>query len=98
LAAVKVELHAAARAEVAEAVDWYSARSVIAASAFVHEVDLVLKQAAETPERWPRGALGTRRLIFPRFPFVLIYRARPGLIEVVAIAHQRRRPGYWKRR
>jgi toxin ParE1/3/4 len=98
LAAVKVELHPAARAEVAEAVDWYSARSVIAASAFVHEVDLVLEQAAEAPERWPKGAHGTRRLVFPRFPFVLIYRVRAELIEIVAIAHQRRRPGYWKRR
>ncbi len=40
----------------------------------------------------------TRRLLLPRFPYQIVYRIRPGEIVVVAIAHSRRRPGYWKSR
>ncbi len=39
-----------------------------------------------------------RRYILPRFPFSVIYRMKGELIEVVVVAHQRRKPGYWKSR
>lgn len=45
----------------------------------------------------PRGR-GFRQYILPDYPYSLIYRDEPGLIRVVAVAHQKRRPGYWKRR
>ena len=41
---------------------------------------------------------GTRRFVMRRFPFTVIYRDREKLIEVVAVAHGRRKPGYWKKR
>jgi hypothetical protein len=34
----------------------------------------------------------------PRFPYRVVYRNRPDEIVVVAVAHLRRRPGYWKNR
>jgi len=33
-----------------------------------------------------------------RFPYVIYYECLPDRVRVVAIAHERRRPGYWKRR
>jgi toxin ParE1/3/4 len=36
--------------------------------------------------------------VFQRFPFSLIYRVTVEAIEVIAIAHHRRRPGYWMQR
>jgi hypothetical protein len=36
--------------------------------------------------------------IIARFPYSIIYRQDPGGIVIVAIAHQRRTPGYWRRR
>jgi hypothetical protein len=38
--------------------------------------------------------------ISPLFPFTLFYRVPPkvGATQVLAVAHQRRRPGYWKER
>jgi len=39
-----------------------------------------------------------RRTVFARFFFSLVHRVRDDTIEVVAVAHQRRHPGYWKRR
>lgn len=39
-----------------------------------------------------------RRYVFPRFPFSLVYRLRDHEVEVVAVAHGKRRPGYWQPR
>jgi hypothetical protein len=39
-----------------------------------------------------------RRYVFPRYPFSLVYIFRDGDVEVVAVAHGRRRPGYWRSR
>ena len=39
-----------------------------------------------------------RRLPIRRFPYFVVYRDRGELIEIVAIAHQSRRPGYWRLR
>ena len=36
-----------------------------------------------------------RRTLFKVFHFDLIYREVGGLIQVLAIAHHRRQPGYW---
>jgi toxin ParE1/3/4 len=53
---------------------------------------------AEAPQRWPSGSHGTRRFLFRRFPFVIVYRELPSMIQVLAITHGHRRPGYWKKR
>jgi hypothetical protein len=39
-----------------------------------------------------------RQYVFPRFPFSLVYRMRGDDVEVLAVAHGRRRPGYWRSR
>jgi hypothetical protein len=40
-----------------------------------------------------------RRAQLQRFPFVLLFRVITGdMVEVIAVAHMRRRPGYWKSR
>ena len=33
-----------------------------------------------------------------RFPYLIVYRVTASAIQVVAVAHARRRPGYWKTR
>jgi plasmid stabilization system protein ParE len=87
-----------AREEVVEAFEWYLERSQAAAESFLSEVDHSLALIAETPEVWPEFESGTRRYLLRRYPFALIYRSRGGLIEIVAFAHQRRKPGYWSNR
>ncbi len=39
-----------------------------------------------------------RKLVLTRFPYFLIYSFFPDLLRVVAVAHARRRPGYWRSR
>ena len=40
----------------------------------------------------------TRRVLVVRFPYQVVYRLDQNEIVVVAIAHLKRRPGYWKHR
>lgn len=39
-----------------------------------------------------------RRLPLRHFPFLLIYREHAEHLEIVALAHTSRRPGYWRDR
>ncbi len=94
----EVILHPEAETEILEALDWYVERSALAARAFVYELNAVIIRVTRTPETWPKGFRDTRRIVFPHFPFNLVYRSYADTIEVVAVAHQRRRPFYWKNR
>ena len=90
-----VRLSEEATDEARSAYAWYAYRNPHAAQAFLRELDDAIESIAETPNAWPHHVGGTRRKLFTRFPFSLIYRETAGSIEVVAVAHQRRRPGYW---
>lgn len=41
---------------------------------------------------------GARRLIVAGFPYDIVYRETNSALEVLAVAHHRRRPGYWRQR
>jgi plasmid stabilization system protein ParE len=93
------ELHQEAAAEYDAAFDWYLSRSPDAARKFDAEVERALAQIVQAPGRWAAGPHNTRKFLLRRFPFVLIYREiSAGSIQVVAVAHTSRKPGYWKQR
>jgi len=93
------EFHEEATAEYDAAFDWYLERSPDAALRFDAEVDRALAQIIAAPRRWAAGPHSTRRLLLRRFPFTLTYRERSsGDIQILAVAHTSRKPGYWKKR
>jgi toxin ParE1/3/4 len=94
----QVDLHPEAVAEAQAAAQWYRERSASAAHAFLAELDRAIEKISEDPAIWPRHVGGTQRFLLKRFPFSVVYRQLPNRIEVVAVAHGRRKPGYWKRR
>jgi len=77
---------------------WYLGRSPAAARRFEAAFEAALEQIAQAPDRWPIYLHGTRYRLLRRFRFILVYRQRRDRLQVVAVAHGRRRPGYWKRR
>ena len=95
---VVVRVDPAAAEEAEAAYDWYAERSITAAQGFLEELGRAVEVVSETPGRWPQYRVGTRRYIFPRFPYFLVYRLLNDRVEVVAVAHGRRRPGYWRSR
>jgi plasmid stabilization system protein ParE len=93
-----LEFHPAAAEEVEAALSWYGSRSRDAARAFVVELDDALKHIEAAPSRWPEHAHSTRRYVMRRFPYLVVYRDTPDALQIVAVAHGRRRPGYWRQR
>jgi plasmid stabilization system protein ParE len=88
--------HAAREYEAA--IDWYFERSPVAAQKFAAEVNRAIDNIAKSPHRWPAYLIGTRRFFLRHFPFTVIYREQPSSIQIIAVAHGHRRPGYWKSR
>ena len=93
-----VEFQLSAALEYDSASERYLERSEVAASRFIVEIELALVAIGENPQRCPLGRRGARKFILPNFPFSLIYRELPPKIQIVAIAHGKRRPDYWKDR
>jgi plasmid stabilization system protein ParE len=94
----QIDVHPEAVAEAQAAAQWYRERNALAADAFLAELDRAVERIAENPEMYPHYVQGTRRYLLQRFPFYLVYRQVVGKLEIVGIAHGRRKPGYWKKR
>jgi len=93
-----VEIHPEAIAEACATREWYKARSDDAAEAFLSELDIGIENIRTTPDLYPSYLYGTRRYLMRRFPYLIVYRVASTTIQVVAVAHSLRRPGYWKTR
>ncbi|HUF07772.1 MAG TPA: type II toxin-antitoxin system RelE/ParE family toxin [Rhodothermales bacterium] len=93
-----VSFHPEARADLLSATDWYLERSHTAASEFSAEIDHALVRIQEAPERYPETRYRRRRFVLLKFPFDLIYRIVGEHVEIIAVAHHSRRPGYWRAR
>lgn len=93
-----VEFYPDAALEAQPAFAWYRDRNDSAAEAFLAELDRAVQLISESPIRWPIHIHGTRRFLLRRFPFGVIYRELGDTLQIVAVAHGRRRPGYWKDR
>jgi toxin ParE1/3/4 len=93
-----VNLHVEAENEMNEAVDRYAAQNLQAALAFQTEIRAGVASIASDPSRLP--TLGPERhfYLLKNFPYVLVYRILDDVVEILAVAHASRRPGYWNRR
>jgi toxin ParE1/3/4 len=98
VAAKPLEIHPAALEEFKSALTWYLERSESSAGRFVAEVDRAIDFVIKSPGRWPSGEHATRKFVLQRFPFAIIYREKETVVQVLAVAHGHRRPGYWKNR
>lgn len=81
-----------------EAATYYEEQQPGLGVAFLGEVRTALGFIQKAPEMWPAKARAMRRYLVDRFPFVVHYRIEAEHIRVVAIAHARRKPGYWTTR
>jgi plasmid stabilization system protein ParE len=98
VSAESLRIHPAALEEAEVAVDWYAQRSRRAAGMFLDELDRAIDRIGQNPEQYPPHDFGTRRMVLRRFPFVIVFRSGAAGVAIVAIAHGRRRPGYWQER
>ena len=65
---------------------------------FLGEVERATELISRNPVRWKAIKYHVRQYIIQRFPYFIFYITEPKLIYIVAIAHQKRKPYYWKDR
>jgi plasmid stabilization system protein ParE len=68
------------------------------AGMFLEELDRAISQIGDRPRQFPDYAFGTRRMVLRRFPYLVVFRETEAGLEIIAVAHGRRRPGYWRDR
>lgn len=85
-----------AQAELDAAVDYYADHaSERVAEAFLQDALQTRQRLIEHPEIGKAVSKRLRALTFKHFPYSLIYRLSTDTISIHAVAHQRRRFGYW---
>jgi plasmid stabilization system protein ParE len=97
---LSIRIHSDASTELAEAVRWYESKRPGLGRDLLDDVASAIDRIARNPECGSSMTADqrTRRVLVSWFPYQLVYRLRPGELVVVAVAHLRRRPGYWKHR
>lgn len=89
-----------AERELLAAADWYEEQRSGLGVDFLAQVDLAMRRVLEgehgTPV--PGVASAARRVPIARFPFWIVFIEYGETAVVVAFAHERREPGYWRTR
>ena len=94
-----VHFNSKAEDELSDAVAFYEREREGLGGEFLNEVDRSLEFAIQFPKAAPIVRGSGRSLVVSRFPYSIIYRLlKSGNIRILAIAHQKRRPGYWSGR
>ncbi|HRC88196.1 MAG TPA: type II toxin-antitoxin system RelE/ParE family toxin [Thermoanaerobaculia bacterium] len=93
-------LHEAAEAELGEAALFYAEHASPAiAHTFLDEFERVLDVLQSNQALGTRQPGGLRTYPLRRFPYSIVFREDEDLgPQIYAVAHQRRRPGYWTQR
>jgi toxin ParE1/3/4 len=92
------EITSEAEADYRSAIDFYAEDSKEAARALAREFRTVIALLRERPMIGTPYVEGTRRKVFTRFPFSVIYDVLPDRVGVIAVAHHSRDPDYWAER
>jgi plasmid stabilization system protein ParE len=95
---MKLRFADAARSELQEAALYLEAEEAGLGMRFLDAVSAARKQILAAPLAWHPLGQGLRRCHLKRFRYGLIYRIRGQVIEIIAVAHDSRRPGYWAAR
>lgn len=94
-----VIIHSEAIEELDEAVAYYEDQKAGLGLDFLMEVEQALGKIQQNPNLGSvYKVTGLRRYVIQRFPFLVFYAELEECIWVVAIAHGKRRPDYWRRR
>jgi len=93
-----IRYHPEAVDELTEAARYYEDQQPGLGGRFLDSVEASLSLLEKAPEIWPADSRGRRKYLVRRFPYLIIYRYQDGQIYVLAIAHTKRKPGYWKKR
>ena len=88
----------AAEKELIDAAAFYDRQGPGLGDRFIDELERVIVLLLEHPELGVRVGKDRRVIVLKRFPFRLVYAVEDSGIRIIAVAHQKRRPGFWRGR
>lgn len=95
---MRLEFHPEAELEFIEAAAHYELQVPGLGQRFEAEVRRATDILLDHPDIGSRADPHLRRFILNRFPFTLYYSATSDVLRIEVVAHQSRRPGYWRSR
>ena len=95
---MRIRILSPAQDEISRIIKFYDEKTAGLGHEFLDDLDNTWEALLEHPEVGARHSKNIRRVLLGRFPFVVLYSLEPDEIVVHAIAHQRQRPDYWKKR
>ncbi len=98
MAQLKVAFHPEAENELRAAVGDFEGKREGLGYQLSQDIWRRLGLLAEFPDLGREAEFGIRSLNLRRYPYTIVYSHRPEHIYVLAMAHYRMRPGYWKGR
>jgi toxin ParE1/3/4 len=98
-----LHVHEDDSAEYGEATEWYEARNPEVALRFVTSVETTIESVHRAPIESPlhptvSAGLQVRRRLVPNFPYSIVYLHTDVAVFVLAVAHGKREPNYWRSR
>ena len=85
--------------ELTAAVQWYERQRTGLGGEFFDAILGTIERISETPEAGTNfKTRDARRMLAVGFPYQIVYRINVQEIRILAFAHLRRRPGFWRRR
>ena len=94
-----LRFHRLAAQEYRFALDWYRKRDAAVAARFRDAVDAAANRILNDPDSHFEIVNGIRSVRLRRFPYMLVFARDSGeSVLILAVAHAKRRTGYWKRR
>ena len=90
------EFHPAAEAEHLEIVAYYESRQAGLGATYLADFETAITGICRYPKRFRvERKPDIRRGKMVKFPFTILFREISGTIQILAVAHLRRRPSYW---
>lgn len=84
--------------EIKAAYQWYENQANGLGDDFLTELESSFGLIISKPKTWPPFSGNTRRFLLRRFPFSVIYSELDRKVLVLAVMHDRKKPGYWEER
>ncbi len=81
-----------------EAAEWYESQQSGLGLEFILELDLTIERVASNPEGYEVKYREVRQVLLRRFPYSVYFIYENGIVNILAILHQKRTPEKWKKR
>lgn len=91
-------IHPLASSEIEEAARFYEQQTRGLGDRFADELTTAFEQILLFPQAASLVGRSVRKKALLRFPYSVIYLVRDDQIVIIAVAHQKRTPAYWRDR